>query len=105
METELTDDNFKKEVLESKITCLVDFWAPWCMPCHMISPHIKEIEKEYDGRLKVCKLNVDAAHTTATIYNISSIPALLVFRNGEVVDTVIGVISKKEIENMIKAYI
>jgi len=105
MEIELTDSNFKKEVLESKLSCLIDFWAPWCGPCRMIAPHIKEIEKEYKGRLKVCKLNVDKADDTASAYYVSSIPTLLVFKDGEIVDRVVGAISKIEIEKIIKPYI
>ena len=93
------------EVIDSKQTCLVDFWAPWCIPCRMIASHIKEITKEYKGKLKVGELNVDEANETAKAHNISSIPTLLVFKNGEIVDRVVGAISKKEIENMIKPYI
>lgn len=105
MVIELTDSNFKKEVIESKLTCLIDFWAPWCMPCRMITPHIKEIAKEYKGRLKVCKLNVDEENNTAQVYNISSIPTLLVLQDGVIVNKVVGAISRKEIEKMIKPYI
>jgi len=105
MEIELTDSNFQKEVLESEIACLIDLWAPWCGPCLRIAPHIKEIAKEYKGRLKVGKLNMDEANETAQKYNVSSIPTLLVFKDGEVVDRIVGAISKKEIEKMIKPYI
>lgn len=105
MEIELTDSNFEKEVLESEIACLVDFWAPWCGPCRIIATHIKEIAKEYKERLKVGKLNVDEANDTALAYGISSIPTLLVFKDGEIVDRIVGAISKKEIENIIKPFI
>jgi len=105
MEIELTDSNFQKEVLESEITCLIDLWAPWCGPCLRVAPHIEALAKEYKGRLKVGKLNVDEANDTALKYNVSSIPTLLVFKDGEVADRVVGAISKKEIEKMIKPFI
>lgn len=105
MEIELTDSNFEKEVLESEIACLIDFWAPWCGPCLRVAPHIKEIAKEYKGRIKVGKINVDEANKTAMSFDVSSIPTLLVFKDGEVADRVVGAISKIEIEKMIKPYI
>lgn len=105
MEIELTDSNFKKEVLESELTYLIDFWAPWCGPCLRVAPHIKEIAKEYKGRIKVGKVNIDEANKTAMSYNVSSIPTLLVLKDGEVIDRVVGAISKIEIEKMIKPYI
>ncbi len=104
-EVTLTDDNFKKEVLESDIPVLVDFWAEWCGPCQMIAPVIEEIAKEFEGKFKVGKLNVDENKQTAGNYNIMSIPALLIFKDGEVVDEMVGSMPKNEIVNHIKKFI
>lgn len=89
----LTDKNFKTEVLESKLPVLVDFWAEWCAPCRIVSPIVEELAKEYEGKLKVGKLNVDENHI-ASHYGIMSIPTLLIFKNGQVVKTMIGAQSK-----------
>jgi len=105
MEVKLTDKNFKQEVLKSDLPCLVDFWAEWCMPCQMVAPVIEAIAKKYKEKLKVCKLNVDEARNTAAQYEIFSIPSLLIFKNGEVADKVIGAVSQEELENTIKPYI
>ena len=105
MEVKITDANFKQEVLESKIPVLVDFWAVWCAPCLLVAPAVEEIAKEYQGKLKVCKLNVDEASKTASMYGIMSIPTLAIFKNGEVVDKIIGVVPKSELESVIKPYI
>jgi len=88
---EVTDANFKEQVLESETPVLVDFWAPWCGPCRMASPVLEQIAKLYEGRVKVCKLNVDNAPLTATKYAIMSIPTLNMYKDGEVVDKIIGV--------------
>jgi len=104
-EVTLTDDNFKKEVLESDIPVLVDFWAEWCGPCQMIAPVIEEIAKEFEGKFKVGKLNVDENKQTAGNHNIMSIPALLIFKDGEVVDEMVGSMPKNEIVNHIKKFI
>ena len=105
MGIKLTDANFKQEVLESDLPVLVDFWAEWCMPCQMVAPVIEEIASQYQGKLKVGKLNVDEAPHTASSYRIMSIPTLAIFKNGELVDKVIGVVSKTELETAIKPYI
>ena len=89
----LTDQNFKQEVLESKTPVLVDFWAEWCAPCRIVSPIVEELAKEYEGKLKVGKLNVDENQTPSQ-YGIMSIPSLLIFKNGQVVKTMIGAQSK-----------
>ena len=86
----LTDDNFKKEVLESELPVLVDFWAEWCGPCRMIGPIIKEIAEEFAGKLKVGKLNVDENSNTASEYKILSIPTLMIFKNGKIITTIVG---------------
>ena len=105
MEIRVNDGNFKQEVLESTVSVLVDFWAEWCGPCHMIAPAIKEIAKEYYGKLKVCKINVDEASETASNYGIMSIPTLAVFKNGEIADTVVGVLPKERLEAWVKPHI
>ena len=94
---EATDVNFKAEVLESKMPVLVDFWAPWCMPCKMISPIVHEIAKEFEGRVKVVKINTDESTDVPSTYGIMSIPTLLVFQNGEAVDKIVGAVPKKKI--------
>jgi len=88
---QVTDTNFKQEVLESETPALVDFWAPWCGPCLMAAPVLEKLAQMYTGKLKVCKLNVDEARQTAIDYGIMSIPTLNIYKNGEVVDRIIGV--------------
>jgi len=105
MEVKVNDENFKKEVLESELPCLVDFWADWCMPCRMVAPTVEAIAKEYKSKVKVCKLNVDEAPKTASTYGIMSIPTLAIFKNGKIADKVIGVVSKSELEAAIKPHI
>lgn len=105
MEIELTDANFEQEVLKSDLPVLVDFWATWCGPCQVISPLIAEIAEEYEGKVKVCKLNVDEAPVIASKYGIMSIPTLMVFKDGKSVDAVVGVVSKDEIKNVLNEYI
>ena len=90
----LTDQNFKGEVLDSKDPVLVDFWAEWCHPCRIVSPIVEELAKEYEGKLRVGKLNVDENGATAQSYGVMSIPSLLIFKNGQVVKTMIGAQSK-----------
>jgi thioredoxin 1 len=85
------DEDFEREVLKSNVPVVVDFWAPWCGPCHMAAPVLEKIAQEYQGRVKVCKLNVDVGGQTATQYGIMSIPTLNIYKNGKVVDQIIGV--------------
>jgi len=92
-----SDAGFQKEVLASRIPVLVDFWAPWCMPCKMISPIVHDIAKEHEGRVKIVKINTDESQETASAYGIMSIPTLIVFHNGEVVDKIVGAVPKKKI--------
>lgn len=105
MEIRVNDENFKKEVLESKVPVLVDFWAEWCMPCRMVAPVVEEIAKEYQGKLKVCKLNVDEARNTASDYGIMSIPTIAIFKNGKVINKVVGALPKAELEKAIKPHL
>ncbi len=105
MEVEVNDSNFKEEVLNSELFVLVDFWAPWCGPCNLIAPIIEEIARHYEGKIKVCKLNVDKSPTATSEYEIMSIPTLAIFKNGEVVDKIIGAVSKSVLENKINSYI
>ena len=101
----ITDANFHQEVLQADSLVIVDFWAPWCAPCRMIAPILEEIAKEYEGRVKVVKMNTDENAATAMKYNIMSIPTLLFFRNGENVDEVIGAVPKHSITNKVDYYI
>jgi thioredoxin 1 len=87
----ITDADFESQVLESDVPVLVDFWAEWCAPCRMAGPVLEKIAQEYDGRLKVCKLNVDDGRQTAIKYRIMSIPALHIFKDGMVVGQITGV--------------
>ncbi len=93
----LTDDNFNSEVLESAQPVLVDFWATWCGPCRMIAPIVEELSEEYDGRVKVGKLDVDSAQKTAGSFGIRSIPTLLLFKEGKVAEQIIGAVPKEQI--------
>ncbi|MBS4015379.1 MAG: thioredoxin [Candidatus Latescibacteria bacterium] len=94
MAIEFNEANFQTEVLDSPIPVLVDFWASWCMPCQMVTPVIEQIAAEYQGKLKVGKVNVDNEANLAQKYQIMSIPALLFFKNGQIIDTVIGAVPK-----------
>lgn len=101
----ITDENFETEVLKSNIPVLVDFWAAWCGPCRIIAPIIEEIAEEYEGKVKVCKLNVDENPITPGKYGIRAIPTLIIFKNGEPIDIIVGAVSKNTIVNALNKVI
>ena len=105
MEVKVDDNNFQQEVLDSEIPVLVDFWAAWCMPCLAVAPAVAQLAKEYKGRLKVCKVNVDEAGMTAGQCLVQSIPTLAIFKNGEEVERVIGALPKSQLDDMIKPHL
>ena len=93
----VTDDNFGAEVLQSEVPVLVDYWAEWCGPCKSITPVLEAVAKEYDGRLKVAKINVDENQTTPAKFGIRGIPTLMLFKNGNVEATKVGALSKSQL--------
>lgn len=97
-----TDASFKKEALESDLPVLVDFWAAWCGPCKMISPHIDELAKEYAGKMKIGKVDVDVNPKIATQYGVMSIPTIIFIKKGKVMSQVVGVLSKHDLKRKIE---
>ncbi len=98
----VTDDNFDSEVLKSDQPTLVDFWAPWCGPCRAVGPIVEDLAKSYEGRVKIAKLNVDDNQKTASAYGVQSIPTLILFKGGQKLDTIVGLVSKDRLETFIK---
>lgn len=98
----LTEATFENEVINSDIPVLVDFWATWCGPCRMLAPIIEEIANEYEGKVKVGKVNVDEQSALAAKYGIMSIPTLILFKNGEIAEKTVGLRSKEQIKELIK---
>lgn len=102
---ELTDANFEQEVLKSDTPVLVDFWAVWCGPCKMIAPVVEELAKEYDGKLKVGKVDVDSNPEVSMKFGIRSIPTLMVFKGGKVVEQIIGAVPKKNLVDKVITHV
>ncbi|MAF86156.1 MAG: thioredoxin [Dehalococcoidales bacterium] len=98
MVNDVTDQNFEEEVIKSDLPALVDLWAPWCRPCLMVAPVVEKLAEKYNGRLKFYRLNVDENQQTAAKYNVMSIPTLLFFKGGAVVDTVIGAVPEQALQ-------
>jgi thioredoxin 1 len=102
---QVSDASFKKDVLDSELPVLVDFWAPWCGPCRMVAPVVDEIAQQYIGRLKVVKLNTDENPNTASQYGIRSIPTLMIFKGGQRVDMVVGAVPKTTLASTLEKYL
>ncbi|MBA3647030.1 MAG: thioredoxin [Chitinophagales bacterium] len=105
MALQLTDTNFKETVINSGKVALVDFWAEWCGPCRMIGPVVEELSHEYDGKVIIGKVNVDDNPETAMQFGIRSIPTILFFKNGALVDKQVGVVPKSVLENKLKTHL
>jgi thioredoxin 1 len=102
MVKDISDNVFDSEVLKSDIPVIVDFWAPWCGPCRVVSPIIEELSKTYEGKIKFTKVNVDENPEKASQYQIFSIPNMKIFKNGKLVDEIVGVAPKEEIEKLLR---
>lgn len=99
----ITDDNFEQEVTQSDKPVLIDFWAAWCGPCRMIAPIVEQLAEEYDGKAKIGKLDVDDNQQTAIKFGVRSIPTLLIFKDGQLKDTIIGAVPKAQIVQKLEA--
>ena len=100
--TAATDDNFAEEVLKSNKPVLVDFWAPWCGPCKAVGPIVEELAEQFKDSIKVMKLNVDDSQKSALAYGVRSIPTIILFKDGKILDSLIGLVPKERLENFIK---
>ena len=99
----ITDDNFEEEVLKSEKPVLIDFWATWCSPCRIIAPIVDEMATEYDGKAKIGKLDVDSNQQTSIKYGVRSIPTLLLFKDGELKETIIGAVPKAQLVDKLQS--
>lgn len=102
---ELTDDNFDAEVLKSDIPTLVDFWAVWCGPCRQVAPTVDALATEYQGKLKVCKMDIDHHKITPQQYRITSIPTILLFKGGKVAETIVGALPPSKLKAKVTAHL
>jgi thioredoxin 1 len=102
MVLDVTDQNFEEEVIKSTKPVLVDLWAPWCAPCHIVSPVVERLSEKYEGKFKFCRLNVDENQRTAAKYGIMSIPTLMFFKDGKVADAVIGAVPESVLQPKIE---
>jgi len=100
--TAATDNNFTEEVLQSSKPVLVDFWAPWCGPCKAIGPIVEALAEQFQDSVKVMKLNVDDSQKTALTYKVRSIPTVMLFRDGKVLDSIVGLVPKEKLKDLIK---
>ena len=103
--TNVSDTSFELEVLKAEVPVLVDFWAPWCGPCKAVAPVVEDLSKEYEGRLKVVKLNTDENPKTAQAYTIRGIPSLYIFKSGQVVEQVVGAVPKSTLATAINKHV
>ncbi len=101
----LTDENFEEEVITSKEIVVVDFWAPWCSPCKVVVPIMEELSEEYGGKVKFAKLNVDDNNDSAAKFGIMSIPTIMIFKDGKVMDQIVGAVPKDNVKRIIDKYL